>query len=194
MLKRINLEIQKLKDTEQLLNLRLLYLYEKVDSLKAQALQSRADRKQAAQYVIKYKIMEKEIPCLEKNWYNVLKHVLALENSLLWTEVYESMKMSADAMKRLNDRMVKLDPNKVASDAEMYLDHYKEITDSLSQWSDGQTELDDVDLDYILNGSKKVSRPAYLDDQEEEMTMPDVPVTPLPTRAPARPSQVKQYA
>lgn len=211
----IKREIENLKETERLLNLRLLYLYEKSDQLKKEALKNKADKKKAAQFIMRYKIIEKEIPNLEKQWFSVFEYILALESAVLWREFYESLKMSAEFMKRFNQRIEKLDPTSVMSNAQAVMDEYRNITDSLSVWSDNQEELDEKELMLILNGGKKkkkeekrqISRQELGDDdQEEEMfseldtrrtrnvpSFPSTPSTPLPEPVQRR-NSVKQLA
>lgn len=212
----IKREIENLRETEQLLNLRLLYLYEKSDQLKKNALENKADKKKAAQFIMRYRIIEKEIPNLEKQWFSVFEYILALESAILWKEFYESLKMSAEFMKRLNQRIDKLDPTSVMSNAQAVMDEYRVITDSLSAWSDNQGEMDEQELMLILNGGKEKrkegrrqpSRQELGDgDQEEEMfseldtrrarsvpSFPAVPSTPLPQTAGQRRESVKQLA
>lgn len=199
MQRNIKREIENLRDTERLLNLRLLYLYEKSSQLRQNTLDNKENKKKAAQFILRYKIVEKEIPILEKQWFSVFEYILALEGAVLWKEVYECLKMSAEFMKRVNQRIEKLDPSAVVSNAQVVMDEYRTISETLTVWSDEQGEIDDQDLKLILNGGKEEKRrPAWKqelggDDQEEEMfseldtkrtravqSLPAVPSTPLP--------------
>jgi len=213
----IKREIENLRETERLLNLRLLYLYEKSDQLKKDALKNKADKKKAAQSIMRYKIIEKEIPILEKQWFYVFEYILALENAILWREFYQSLKASADIMKMLNQRIERLDPTTVMSNAQAVMDEYRVITESLSAWSECQEDLDEQELMLILNGGKKKKEQQTENDptrqklgdgdQEEEMfseldtrrtrpvqSFPSVPTTPLPKVGQRRDLSVKQFA
>ena len=191
-------EIESMRETERMLNLRLLYLYERTDVLKKEAIQNRENKKKACQLIMKCKIMEKEIPVLEKQWFAVFEYILALEGAILWKEFYKSLKMSAEFMKKINARIERMDPSGVMSNARTIMEEYREITDSLSAWND---EQDEEELMFILSGGKD-KKDLGEGDQEEEMASPplarlreeETPSFPsVPTTSPA-PASVKQLA
>jgi charged multivesicular body protein 4 len=166
--------IQKLRETEMMLNKKSEFLEKKIeDELKLAKQYGTKNKRQALNHLKKKKRLEKQLQNIDGTLSTIEFQREALENAHTHTEVIQNMKVAAQAMKSAQQGLNVDDVHDIMDDLQEQNEIAEEIASAISQPIGFATEYDDDDLLEELEG---------LEEEDLERDLLGVPTTvnPLP--------------